>query len=170
MLQKQFFALGKPCFSTVQADVSAFQDLTMQLAHTHKGSIIRIIRGDKSKTLQGFFDECAASLQFPYYFGENWSAFDECITDLDWLEGDAYLLMINNASSLLSEAAPEDLCTLLQILAKANEEWLVPNTYIPRNRNPTPFHVVFQCTAEEMLPFVQHLASFDVPLAHITEN
>ena len=170
MSQEQLFALGKPCFYVVQTNVAAFQDLMMQLVRTHKGSITRMIRGNKSKTLQRFFDECAASLQFPYYFGENWSAFDECITDLDWLEGDAYLLMINNASSLLCDAEPEDFGTLLQILAKANEEWLTPNAYIPRNRNPTPFHVVCQCTTGDILPFVQQLTSFNVHFAQIAGN
>jgi hypothetical protein len=167
MSQEQLFTLGKPCFYTIEADVSAFQDLTMQLTCTYKESVTRIIRGNKSKTVQSFFDECAASLQFPYYFGENWSAFDECITDLDWLEGDAYLLMINNASALLCEASPEDFGTLLRIFAKANDEWLTPNTYIPRNQNPTPFHVVFQCAAEDILPFTQRLTSFNVLFAQL---
>lgn len=168
MAQEQLFTLGKPCFYIIQADEATFQNLTMQLIHYYKSSIVRTIRGNKSKTLQSFLDECAAALQFPYYFGENWAAFDECITDLDWLEGDAYLLMVNNASSLLSEAHPEDFETLLQILAKANEEWLTPNAYIPRNRNPTPFHVVFQCSVEDILTFTQQLTSFGTLFSQFT--
>lgn len=46
---------------------------------------IRAVRGRKMRTVHGLFDEMAAALQFPYYFEENWAAFDECLADMDWL-------------------------------------------------------------------------------------
>ena len=47
--------------------------------------VARRIRGHKAKTTAALFDEFAAALQFPCYFGENWDAFDECLNDLEWL-------------------------------------------------------------------------------------
>ena len=46
---------------------------------------VRTVRGRKIRTVGRLFDEMAAALQFPYYFGENWPAFDECLADIDWL-------------------------------------------------------------------------------------
>jgi hypothetical protein len=155
---ERLFALGKPCFYMIEMDNPPFHDITLQLIKSHKESVIRKIRGRKSETLHDFFNEIAAALQFPYYFGENGAAFSECITDLDWLEGDAYLLIIDDAHTLLQDSE-EDFRIILQYLESANEEWLTPNTYIPRQRQPTPFHVLFQCTVESSVGFSQRLTS-----------
>ena len=157
MLEK-LFASGRPCFYVMEMDKPPFHDVTLQLTINHKESVIRIIRGRKSKTLGDFFNEIAAALQFPYYFGENGAAFSECITDLDWLEGDAYLLIIDDAHALLQDSE-EDFRIFLQYLESANKEWLTPNTYIPRQRQPTPFHVLFQCTASNSAHFSQRLTN-----------
>jgi len=122
-----------------------------------KEHIIRKIQGKRSKDVDSFFGEIAAALQFPYYFGENWPAFDECLTDLDWLEGDAYLLLVHDAHLLFCDTHPADFSTLLRILESANQEWLTPNLYIPRERQPTPFHVLFQCPDIELPEFIQRL-------------
>jgi hypothetical protein len=163
----KFFTLGKPCFYIIQSDKSAFQDRALHLAANGKGHVIRIVRGEKSKDVTSFFDEVAAALQFPYYFGENWPAFEECITDLDWTPGDAYLLMVNDASFLLRDADSLDFRTLLHTLEKANEEWLTPNAYMPRQRQPTPFHVLFQCTGDDIATFVQRLSRAGVTFEQI---
>src|SRR5262249_52404434 len=92
MQQDKVLRLGKPCFYVVGLGDDAFANLQLQMVHTHPRAVVRVIRGRKSRTVRAFFDEVSAALQFPYYFGENWAAFDECITDLDWLAGDAYLL------------------------------------------------------------------------------
>jgi len=155
---ERLFALGKPCFYMIRMEISPFYDMTLQLTKSHKESVIRRIRGRKSETLHDFFNESAAALQFPYYFGENEAAFSECITDLDWLEGDAYLLIIEDAHALL-QASEEDFRIILRDLESAHEEWLTPNKYIPRQRQPTPFHVLFQCPGESSVGLSQRLIS-----------
>jgi hypothetical protein len=163
MARDQLFTPGDPCFYLVQTDESAFENLKLQLIQRNKEHIIRMIRGNKSSTREAFFNESAAALQFPYYFGENWNAFEECMVDLDWLEGGAYLLLVNNASELLCDADDEDFRLLLKALARAHAEWLTPNTYIPRNRLPTPFHILFQCTAADSAVFSQRLTHSQLP-------
>ena len=49
------------------------------------GVYVSYLRGKNCKTEDDFLHEVAASFQFPYYYGENWAAFDECIQDLEWL-------------------------------------------------------------------------------------
>jgi hypothetical protein len=41
------------------------------------GLTVRMTRGRKMRTVDGLFDEMAAALQFPCYFGANWDAFSE---------------------------------------------------------------------------------------------
>lgn len=49
------------------------------------GNYIAYIRGWRCKTEEDYFREFSAAFQFPWYFGENWNALDECACDLDWL-------------------------------------------------------------------------------------
>jgi hypothetical protein len=58
--------------------------------------------------------------------------------------GDAYLVLISHADLLLSDADPEEFQSLVTMLANANVEWVTPNAYMPRQRPPTPFHVLLQ--------------------------
>jgi hypothetical protein len=157
--EDRLFNTESRAFFIAGTDLSQFQNLLLRLTRQRPGSVIRMIRGKKSRTVQNFFDEIAAALQFPYYFGENWAAFDECITDLDWIEGDAYLLMVNDADLFLSGADIEDLRICIRIFMSANSGWLTPNQFIPRERAPTPFHVLFQCQTSEIPELSRRLAA-----------
>src|SRR5688500_5282014 len=87
-------SLDGPALHLIQIGIDALENTKLRLSAAHPASVIRTVRGKKSRTVSAFFDEVSAALQFPYYFGENWAAFDEMIVDLEWLVGDAYLLMI----------------------------------------------------------------------------
>jgi len=55
---------------------------------------VRVIRGWKCATEALLHEELGAALQFPSYYGENWDAFDECITDLSWMPARWYLIHV----------------------------------------------------------------------------
>src|SRR6185436_17428832 len=84
---------------------------------------VRFLRGKKMRTSASLFDEVAAALQFPHYFGENWSAFDECITDLSWLPASGYMLLVTNSEEVLRDEDDNSWRTLISILQEAGEEW-----------------------------------------------
>jgi hypothetical protein len=88
-------------------------------------------------------DEFAAAFQFPWYFGDNWDAFDECIADLEWLpRGVGWLVVINHPADVLC-LEPERLSTLAEILAAAGRGWRVPvDRGDPWGAPNVPFHVV----------------------------
>lgn len=84
------------------------------------GHTVRRVRGSKMPTVAAVYDEFAAALQFPYYFGANKDAFDECLRDWrDWLgDAPALILVIRDADALLTEQ-PGELPWLLSALADA---------------------------------------------------
>jgi hypothetical protein len=81
--------------------------LTLVRERWPSGFEIRTIRGAKLATLQGIFDEFGAALQFPWYFGENVSAFDECLSDLSWIESQAIVLVMTE-SDLMKNLEPSE--------------------------------------------------------------
>lgn len=59
---------------------------------------ISYLRGKRCKTEDDFLIEVSASFQFPYYYGENWAAFDECINDLEWLKFEKIFIVFDDFS------------------------------------------------------------------------
>jgi len=76
-------------------------DRFVQSAQMERGIIARIIRGRRCSSVEALFQEWAAALQFPYYFGNNWDAFEECISDLEWLSGRAFVIFITQVERVL---------------------------------------------------------------------
>ncbi len=108
----------------------------------------RVIRGGKARTVSRFFDECAAALQFPLYFGENWDALLDCLTDLSWLDSSALVLLLAEAHLLLETATAEDVHRCLQVLEHAARYWNKPAP--GENLVPRSFHVLFQTSPQEL--------------------
>lgn len=63
------------------------------------GAYVSYLRGKKCTTEDDFLAEVAASFQFPYYYGENWAAFDECIQDLEWLNFSRVFVIFDDFST-----------------------------------------------------------------------
>ena len=62
------------------------------------GAYTSYLRGKRCKTEEDFLIEVSASFQFPYYYGENWPAFDECIQDLEWLKFNKIFVLFDDFS------------------------------------------------------------------------
>ncbi len=54
------------------------------------------VRGQLCRTEFDFFREISAGMSFPEYFGWNWNALDECLTDLEWLRFSGILMVIDD--------------------------------------------------------------------------
>jgi hypothetical protein len=119
------------------------------------GVAVRFLRGSRMKTTAQLYEEFAAALQFPYYFGHNGPAFDECLADLEWLEASAYILAILDAQDFLVQEQPKELDLFLDSFLRTCEVWSKPIAAgEPWDRPAKPFHVLFQFSAEvaEQLP------------------
>ncbi|WP_280432275.1 barstar family protein [Nocardia brasiliensis] len=88
------------------------------------GFAVRELRGPKMRSVARVFDEIAAALQFPYYFGENKDAFDECLRDLDDFVGDAtgYVVVIRDSAQLLADE-PDERAWFGSAIRDAAEYW-----------------------------------------------
>ncbi len=135
-----------PCFFTIGGNPSELTTLAWRLQRTSfSAGVVRVVRGQKMRTESSLFNEISAALQFPYYFGENWDALDECLNDLEWLPGNAYLVVVSDALSTLTEE-PSKLATLAKVLKRTCAEWAAGRTEgQPWDTPPTPFKVLLHC-------------------------
>jgi RNAse (barnase) inhibitor barstar len=111
------------------------------------GFVVKTINGKMCKSEKQLFSEFARIFEFPSYFGRNWDALDECITDLEWMPAHGYLILINNADEVLANAEGK-YDVLLRVLKRAGEEWATPQAGQWR-RPAIPFHVLLIVTEEK---------------------
>ena len=69
---------------------------TLMCYATRANAQVCYVRGKLCDTLDNFFREVSAALRFPDYFGWNWAAFDECLSDLEWLSFSEILIIIQD--------------------------------------------------------------------------
>lgn len=135
------------------------------------GLSVRVVRGRKMRTVNGVFDEFAAALQFPLYFGENWAAFDECIADLESLPaGEGYVVVIAEPHEVLGDAGVEDLRRLADSLESAAMEWAQPVELGEWwDRPAVPFHVVLAGEGDEIEMATRRWATVGAEPLHFEE-
>ena len=73
---------------------------------------------DKTALLARF----ASALAFPQWFGGNWDALEDCLTDLAWRAPDRHVLLIEGFEEVRARR-PDDLGVLLDILASSAQYW-----------------------------------------------
>jgi Barstar (barnase inhibitor) len=63
------------------------------------------------------FDAMARALEFPDWFGGNWDALEDCLSDLAWRKGEGHVLLLR------SYPAGDELGVLIDVLRSAAEYW-----------------------------------------------
>lgn len=122
--------------------------------------IVRTVRGRKMRDTASLDDEFAAALQFPPYFGENWAAFDECLTDLAWLPHEEGYVIVVTDPLLVLDASPMDFPVLVRTLKQAITTWATPVALGEWwDRPPVPFNVILWTTDWELEAVVSRWAS-----------
>ena len=101
------------------------------------GFVVKEFHGRKCHTKTGVLGEFARVLDFPDYFGKNWDAFEECLTDLQWLPAPGYLFIVTEAEELLRDR-DEEYEMLLKIFEESGKIWGTEQDVRPE----IPFHVL----------------------------
>jgi hypothetical protein len=130
---------------------------------------IRLLRGRNMESMEGLYNELAAALQFPLYFGRNWGALDECLADLEWLPADAYLLFFADAPSVLKLTGDEDGDAFFRLLFRICNDW-ADRSYLGGGleRKARPFHVVLHAGVAEAGQFLHRVeAAIGDPVSKI---
>jgi hypothetical protein len=126
-----------------------------------QGVVARVVRGRKMETYQGLYNELAAALQFPDYFGENWGALDECLADLEWLPAQAYAILVTDADRVLAAEEPDAVAGFVTLLRDVAAAWAMPRGSESYSR-VAPFHCVFQVdNASALGPALSHVVAVD---------
>jgi RNAse (barnase) inhibitor barstar len=76
----------------------------------------------KTRGKGGLLDEFAKTLKFPRPFGRNWDALNDCLSDLSWLGGKGWVLLLLRADSF-AETNEEAFHTVLDVLEGVVEYW-----------------------------------------------
>jgi hypothetical protein len=87
------------------------------------GTVVRIVRGSRSRTAAAFFDELSAALQLPGDSGANWAALTDVLRDFALYGGTSLVLIVIEAEQLVA-ADPDPLAflTLLDVFTGVDRE------------------------------------------------
>jgi hypothetical protein len=151
-MNRAFFENVQPPFllkSTL--DISKFEDY-MNSLRAGGGMYVAVLRGDRMQTFKSLYQEVAAALQFPYYFGNNWNALDECIKDLEWLwlSAKTFVIGITSSELILSRESNDDSYAFGVLLKETCEFFSMPYDEDKEWGRPSiPFHIIMQCQNEK---------------------
>lgn len=107
------------------------------------GGVVRRLDARRMRDAAGLHGEFARELAFPPYYGRNWSALEDCLDDLEWLPGSAYLLVVESAQDLLADEPDERVGLLGDLLLRVAEQWgQAVDEGGSFDRRAVPFHVV----------------------------
>ena len=105
---------------------------TDEILDATRGSALQVSRIDLcgAADKQAIMERIARALEFPSWFGGNWDALEDCLTDLSWSKAGGHVLLLEGAAELPADERG----ILVDILAAAAAWW------IDRKR---PFFAVF---------------------------
>ena len=75
-----------------------------KIVQRYKKSEFNVVEvdGETIRTEQDIFNVFSVQLRFPSYFGNNWDAFFDCLTDLLWLKSKDTIILLRNVESIIS--------------------------------------------------------------------
>jgi len=110
-------------------------------ASTELGFAMFQIDGHRIRTTNDFMDEVAAAVQFPSYFGRNWNAVLDLLTDLSWVPARGYVLAITAGEDLL-RMGNRDVGAFIRAVESAIREWRDERGEYSERTTSIPFHLV----------------------------
>lgn len=96
-------------------------------ALSEQGIQVFYLDGKEIYSKETFLTKVAEVMRFPSYFGANWDAFEECVSDLTWYPAREYIL-IYERPDIFAQADPTNWQTGLDILRAVEEYWQTRNT------------------------------------------
>jgi len=80
------------------------------------------LEGQKIEKKEQFLNHAAVAMKFPSHFGNNWDAFYDCLTDMDWVEAEGYLIYFDHTDAFASHHESQ-LETVVELFQDAVDFW-----------------------------------------------
>ncbi len=126
-----------------EGEINHIIEYTNTILKMKDGACLFVMNGEKMKSLNGFYNELTKVLKFPDYFGRNFNALDECMSDLEWLDFSACVLVVTDVQLVFEEESSDLIDGLIEIFENAGEEWSEPVQQSEEwDRSAIPFHVI----------------------------
>jgi len=92
-----------------------------ELIDATRGSKLDVTRMDLggASSRQAVLDIFARTLAFPAWFGGNWDALEDCLSDLSWRTGEGWVILIEGAGGI----PEDDIGVLRDILESCAQSW-----------------------------------------------
>src|SRR5438477_6914733 len=78
--------------------------------------------GYKISDKKSFLEKIARAMKFPDYFGKNWDALNDCLTDMEWARGAGYILLYQFPDRFVKKN-PDEWKVAVDIFNTAIEFW-----------------------------------------------
>jgi barstar (barnase inhibitor) len=155
--------------SVISADESQITNYGWAIYRAHHQTTVRFVRGWKCRTLDRLFGEFGAALQFPYYFGENYPAFAECLSDLSWMPKDKLVLIIVRVNEMLADE-PIEMGAFWRSVAAAMDSFVgqVSDKNLHLSRERKSFEIVVQCAPVAFEQTIQILTGMQIDVERKT--
>jgi len=99
------------------------------------------ISGEAVRDKRRFLAVAARTLRFPPWFGMNWDALADCLTEFGWQPGSTHVLLLSGMDGF-ARRSPRDFATVLAVLEDAAAFWtqrgvrfliLIESTNLPQS-------------------------------------
>jgi RNAse (barnase) inhibitor barstar len=80
------------------------------------------LEGQKIEKKEQFLNHAAVAMKFPSHFGNNWDAFYDCLTDMDWVDAEGYLIYFDHTDAFASHHESQ-LETVVELFQDAVDFW-----------------------------------------------
>lgn len=97
------------------------------------------LEGTKIKSKADLLRQMSQVMKFPDYFGNNWDALEECLSDLSWITAKGFVIKFVNADNFIA-ICPSDFRVFVQIIESVSKSWSIEETdfiLIVETTNPT---------------------------------
>jgi RNAse (barnase) inhibitor barstar len=121
-----------------KAEQSGVRQLTADpddIERAAKAAGLVVVRIDLARLASktGLLGRAARALKFPEWFGKNWDALNDCLTDLSWLQGNGWVIIFENSKGF-AERKPKLFQNAVEVFQAASDYW---------RRAGKPFWVLF---------------------------
>ena len=104
-----------------EGEINHIIEYTNTILKMKDGACLFVMNGEKMKSLNGFYNELTKVLKFPDYFGRNFNALDECMSDLEWLDFSACVLVVTDVQLVFEDESSDLIDGLIEIFENAGE-------------------------------------------------